>query len=211
MVHVCANQHPIYQFWNVCSLVKYFDCFLSTVVSISGSLPIQLIWTQLQWITIQTGSKFQWPWYRTSILTDWKLNIVEPVFILIIDRDIHLGPSCICVRYLLFLLYFIDRDLVFVSDIYWPRGTLGQYCYWSGCRGVFFRRFDFPPLQQNLATASSSNFLCLFSNSRRRSDRTNKWPLWMTLMCDLDLSVPLLFWAITLFLLDKTSPNFYWV
>ena len=55
--------------------------------------------------------------------------------------------------------------------------------------GFFFRRFDFPPLQQNLATASSSNFLCLFSNSRRRSDITNKWPLRMTLMCDLDLSV----------------------
>ena len=29
-------------------------------------------------------------------------------------------------------------------------------------------------LQQNLAIASSSNFLSLFSNTRRRSDRTNK-------------------------------------
>ena len=55
--------------------------------------------------------------------------------------------------------------------------------------GFFFRRYGWHALQQNLAIASSSNFLCLFSNSRRSSDRTNKWPLRMTLMCDLDLSV----------------------
>ena len=55
--------------------------------------------------------------------------------------------------------------------------------------GFFFHLYDWHALQQNLAIASSSNFLCLFSNSRRSSDRTNKWPLRMTLMCDLDVSV----------------------
>ena len=58
---------------------------------------------------------------------------------------------------------------------------------WLPC--FFFRRYGWHALQQNLAIASSSSFLCLFSNSRRSSDRTNKWPLRMTLMCDLDLSV----------------------
>ena len=83
-------------------------------------------------------------------------------------------------------------DLCFIQPTlhYWPKRLLfGQYCYWSGCRGFFFRRYGWHALQQNLAIASSSNFLCLFSNSRRSADRTNKWPLRMTLMCDLDLSV----------------------
>ena len=60
---------------------------------------------------------------------------------------------------------------------------------YSSVNIFFFRRYDWHVLQQNLAIAPSSNFLCLFSNSRRSSDRTNKWPLRMTLMYDLDLSV----------------------
>ena len=59
----------------------------------------------------------------------------------------------------------------------------------STCANLFNQR----TLQQNLTIASSSNFLSLFSNTRRRSDRTNKWPLRMTLTCDLDLSVLLYF------------------
>ena len=50
----------------------------------------------------------------------------------LIDRQTEMHPFCFC--------------------YYWPRGTLGQYCYWSGCRGVFFL-----PLRLTLPTAKSSN------------------------------------------------------
>ena len=72
------------------------------------------------------------------------------------------------------LLLFLPKRLLFVSIL------LLEWLPW-----IFFQLFD--TLQQNLAIASSSNFLCLFSNRRRSSDRTNKWPLRMTLMWDLDL------------------------
>ena len=57
----------------------------------------------------------------------------------------------------------------------------------SGRRGFFFHPCNWRSLQQNLAIASSSKFLCLFSYSRRSADVTNRWPLQKTLTCDLDL------------------------
>ena len=53
--------------------------------------------------------------------------------------------------------------------------------------GVGFHLYNWSTLQQNLAIAPFSNFLCLFSNRRHRSNSTNRWPLWMTLIHDLDL------------------------
>ena len=67
--------------------------------------------------------------------------------------------------------------------------VLGLYCYCAGCRGFFFCLFNCRLLQQNLAIASFSDFLLLCSNSRRHADSTSRWPLQMTLMCDLDLTV----------------------
>ena len=89
------------------------------------------------------------------------------------------------------LLNFLGYQTINIHIyIYWPRGTLGQSCYWTGfCRVFFFHFFELSTLEQNLAIASFSNFLCLFSNNRRMADSTNRWPLRMTLMCDLDLSV----------------------
>ena len=61
-----------------------------------------------------------------------------------IDRDIHLGLYCVCVRYLLFLSLFIYH---------------------------YLPPFEFPTLSQKLAIASLSNFLGILRTSVRRSDR----------------------------------------
>ena len=78
--------------------------------------------------------------------------------------------------------------LVIDLDIYW-----GQCYYCTGCHGFFSHLFDWSMLQQNLAIASFTNFMCLFSNSRRSADSINRWHLWMTLARDLDLIVLLHF------------------
>ena len=109
------------------------------------------------------------PWANQHMLT---LKVIEGRWRS--NRNL-LTVACNCSR----LVIIIDRRGYSSVNI-----VIGVFAV-----GFFFRRFDFPPLQQNLAIASSSNFLCLFSNSRRSADRTNKWPLRMTLMCDLDLSV----------------------
>ena len=87
------------------------------------------------------------------------------------------------------------RHCHYNKHIYWMRGTLGQYCYWTGCRVVVFfsHLCELSTIQQNLAAASFSNFICLFSNSRRSSDPTIQWPLQMTLTSDLDLAYFCLF------------------
>ena len=84
-----------------------------------------------------------------------------------------------------------------------------------GLVAVFFFVFfstsrEFLSLQQNLALASLSNFLSIFMTSIRSavwnlSDLTDDlaawpWPFYT-----------FTFWAITLLLLEKTSPNFYWM
>ena len=75
---------------------------------------------------------------------------------------------------------------------------------------VFFPHLcELSTIQQNLAAASFSNFICLFSNSRRSSDPTIQWPLQMTLMSDLDLAYFCLFNLFSLTAGLKPFPNFY--
>ena len=72
-----------------------------------------------------------------------------------------------------------------------------KHTYWVGVLSVniviepvavllfFFHLCELSTIQQNLA-AAFSNFICLFSNSKRSSDSTIQWPLQMTLTSDLD-------------------------
>ena len=65
----------------------------------------------------------------------------------------------------------IDREVLSVNIVIEPVSVVFFFFFFffSTCANLFNQR----TLQQNLAIASSSNFLSLFSNTRRRSDSTN--------------------------------------
>ena len=106
-------------------------------------------------------------------------------FILIIYRVTALydsGDTGNKVQYIYCVLGWLSKEdmiSIFVTE------RLGQYCYWSGRRGFFFHPCNWWLLHPNLAIASSSNFLCLFSYSRRSADATTGdlygWPWCVTL------------------------------
>ena len=84
-----------------------------------------------------------------------------------------------CIIWLTMII--IDREVLSVNIVIQPVS-------W-GFGLFFFHLCNGHALQQNLAIASFSNLLCLFSNSRRSYDSTNRWPLPMTLIRDLDLCI----------------------
>ena len=86
-----------------------------------------------------------------------------------------------------YTIIVIDREVLSVNIVIEPV-SMGLF-FFCCC----FHLCNQSTLQQNLAIALSSNFLSLFSNTRRRSDSTNRWPLKMALTYDLDLSVLLYF------------------